>query len=577
MTKRPSVNYLFYGIAAIVFLSIRCFANQFDAEYNQLYDKQKKQWESESEERYFNQRDKNKSLQLQWPDSPTVNARPTGNRFFVHTIQLTGVTQVPKYKQREWLNAMEGRKLGISDMNQFIDTINRWYSSHGYITTRAFLEQGQSIASGTLSITVEEGSVQSIVDEQGRTPLAYTLALPFRGSILNLRDLEQGLEQLNRLSQNRMMVNLLPAQSGYGTQVQIVNKNRSMLTVKNNASISYSYETSAPMNVFPNQLMLRSDNFLRINDQWVTTYSQNHMSSTNQAFSLYSFVSIPYGYWLVDYTYSLFNYNQMIQLGVFTINYHGETEQNAVRLARTIQRGQGFKTNAQLRLSMLNQVQNQEALPLTVSSYKKTIGQIGLHHQWYGRINGWLDGQYHQGLSWFDSDKDLENPGPTEPRFMFNKVTVSTQINTAIPFIWPLSYQLKTQHQWSAYPLYASDRIALGGRYSVRGFNGGLSGDYGYYAQHEWRSPVQLPGWHWLKKLKSSLVFGLDHGSVFSIGGQRANNGFGEGSLVGGAVGVRFQAARVYCDVIVTKPIQWSANIQPDNEVIYATVRLDWF
>ncbi|MDV0916573.1 POTRA domain-containing protein, partial [Enterobacter asburiae] len=68
----------------------------------------------------------------------------------------------------------------------------------GYITSRAFLTE-QDLSGGQLNIVVLEGRLEAIRLE-GETPRMLKMAFPGRvGGILNLRDIEQGMEQINRL------------------------------------------------------------------------------------------------------------------------------------------------------------------------------------------------------------------------------------------------------------------------------------------------------------------------------------------------------------------------------------------
>ncbi|MHA4875143.1 POTRA domain-containing protein, partial [Enterococcus faecium] len=73
-----------------------------------------------------------------------------------------------------------------------------WYLSEGYITSRAFLPE-QDLASGILTLGILEGRVENIVIDGKPDPMTLTLFPNLAGEILNLRDLEQGVEQLSRL------------------------------------------------------------------------------------------------------------------------------------------------------------------------------------------------------------------------------------------------------------------------------------------------------------------------------------------------------------------------------------------
>ncbi|HDX3908406.1 TPA: ShlB/FhaC/HecB family hemolysin secretion/activation protein, partial [Enterobacter asburiae] len=93
--------------------------------------------------------------------------------------------------------------------------ISDWYISRGYITSRAFLTE-QDLSGGQLNIVVLEGRLEAIRLE-GETPRMLKMAFPGRtGGILNLRDIEQGMEQINRLRAEPVQIEILPGtQAGY--------------------------------------------------------------------------------------------------------------------------------------------------------------------------------------------------------------------------------------------------------------------------------------------------------------------------------------------------------------------------
>ena len=85
----------------------------------------------------------------------------------------------------------------------------------GYITSRAFLTE-QDLSAGELTIPVLEGKLDEIHLE-GQHPRALTMAFPgLEGKILNLRDIEQGMEQINRVRSTPVQIAIQPSpKAGY--------------------------------------------------------------------------------------------------------------------------------------------------------------------------------------------------------------------------------------------------------------------------------------------------------------------------------------------------------------------------
>ena len=89
------------------------------------------------------------------------------------------------------------RCLGSRDINALLKAIDAWYFQRGYISSRAYL-QAQDLTTGTLAVQVAEGLVEG-VDATGISARGVKRVFPKEGSPLNLRDIDQALEQINRL------------------------------------------------------------------------------------------------------------------------------------------------------------------------------------------------------------------------------------------------------------------------------------------------------------------------------------------------------------------------------------------
>lgn len=156
-----------------------------------------------------------RSVVLPRPVQPDSTASPQGPCFAISRIELTGASLLsPLAKERlvaPWLNQC----LDIARLNTLTNAVSDWYISRGYITSRAFLTE-QDLSGGVLQLAVLEDKLQQIRLEG--VP-ARTLSMTFpglEGKILNLRDIEQGMEQLNRVRQTPVEIEILPGdRQGY--------------------------------------------------------------------------------------------------------------------------------------------------------------------------------------------------------------------------------------------------------------------------------------------------------------------------------------------------------------------------
>lgn len=135
------------------------------------------------------------------------------------------------------------------------------------------------------------------------------------------------------------------------------------------------------------------------------------------------------------------------------------------------------------------------------------------------------------------------------------------------PFTADLSASSTLFGQWSNDTLYGSERLSIGGEYSVRGFKGhSISGDEGYY----WRNDLtyQLGQWPVIGRISSQLA--LDTGGI-------KKDDFDElekGSLAGASLSLLARAKHHSSSFSVGFPLQSPSRLQADDYVIY--YRLDF-
>lgn len=109
-------------------------------------------------------------------------------------------------------DAATGRCLGSHGINIVMARVQNALVQKGYVTTRV-LAAPQDLKSGTLTLTVLPGRIRAIRFTEDSNPRATPWnALPARpGDILNLRDIEQGLENFKRVPTAEADIQIVPA------------------------------------------------------------------------------------------------------------------------------------------------------------------------------------------------------------------------------------------------------------------------------------------------------------------------------------------------------------------------------
>ncbi len=145
---------------------------------------------------------------------------PGGPCFEIRSIDLQGFEA---FKQEpEGYRDLVGTCATAADIAQALNQINTFYQGLGFITTRAYVPE-QDIADGSLVITIVPGRIEGYVYGTGKPANArLNSAFPaVRGDLLNLRDLEQGLENINAPQSASGQFQLVPGETPGGSFIQI--------------------------------------------------------------------------------------------------------------------------------------------------------------------------------------------------------------------------------------------------------------------------------------------------------------------------------------------------------------------
>lgn len=221
----------------------------------------------------------------------------------VRHIAIEGSTVLSPPTQKAIVAPWQHRCLTVSHMRQLVRAISQQYLERGYVTSQAWLPE-QDVSTGVLCIAITEGRIESITQE-GKTSRSLALVFPgSQGRLLNLRDLEQGLEQLNRLTSQPVTIDIQPGyQPGY-SRILIVSKSKAFP-----GSVSFSADNSGQKNTGVVQISSSAtlDNPLQLADRW--SLSATHGAAFQREKrnrSLSGGVTLPYGYLAINTTGMIF-------------------------------------------------------------------------------------------------------------------------------------------------------------------------------------------------------------------------------------------------------------------------------
>jgi len=141
--------------------------------------------------------------------------------FEVKVINLQGAAHISVSTQKQFLKPFANQCLGAKNIDALLKSITGHYLNRGYVTSRAYLPE-QDLTSGTLQVMVIEGRLQGFEPSPLVSKLELTMTFPGKtGEILNLRELEQQIEQLGRLPSRSAQLELVPGEQMGSSQVKL--------------------------------------------------------------------------------------------------------------------------------------------------------------------------------------------------------------------------------------------------------------------------------------------------------------------------------------------------------------------
>ena len=124
--------------------------------------------------------------------------------------RIGGVTLIDSDKLNARIKPLLAPCMGVGQINHLLATITAIYVEKGYIASRPYLVSAPA-AGQSLDIRIDEGYIESIELADQSLPVSLGGAFPgMLGGPLNLRDLEQGLDQLNRLRSVDLTADIAP-------------------------------------------------------------------------------------------------------------------------------------------------------------------------------------------------------------------------------------------------------------------------------------------------------------------------------------------------------------------------------
>ncbi|MBA4707285.1 ShlB/FhaC/HecB family hemolysin secretion/activation protein [Aquitalea aquatica] len=490
------------------------------------------------------------------PSQPAITT-PASQCHDIQRIVIRNSPHMTVAIQKQIDAQFAGHCLGVGEISQILGLITRDYIEQGYVTTRAYLP-AQDLRGGTLLIDVVEGVIEQFkVDDNGARSVPLATSFPhLQGKLLNLRDLEQGIDQINRLQSNNAKLDIQPGGTPGGSTVVIHNEASRPL------HLFVTYDNQGSTSTGGNQAAatLTLDNLLGLGEMFAVTHRESIPTSNKEHYSASDDfnLSLPYGY----NTFAV-DVNRSRYINVLTLpSGNQETAEGNNKISTFSWNRVAFRDQVS-RLSFGAALTTKDARNyfadqyLNVSSRKLSVLDLKASYSTAIRNSHLsLDLDYARGLAEFGAMHDSGILPGEQPHAQFQKLTADLHFHLPFDLLSKhFSYDSEVFAQQAYNALYGSEQLLIGSIYSVRGFvNNSLSGDTGYYWRNDLSMQQQFQIGH--ETLNGKIYAALDTGWVTNM-----NPDLQGGSLTGAAIGLQAQWRGLTWDLFRSAPVEKPATM----------------
>ena len=478
---------------------------------------------------------------------PPSSDLPADESVRFHISQITIENQVERFRFLECIaRPYVDKELSLSDINKLINAMNQSIMARGFSTSRIVVPE-QNLSSGELHLVLLVGYINTVRFAEGSDTLYWKNLFPFHEEdILNVRDIEQGIEQAKRIPSQDISVQLLPSEQPQRTDVVLTVKRGKNFYgtisvddsgLEDTGKLQWYTSIGIDQPFHKNDLLRIGMNLDGAHDGYEKGTRGHNISYT-----------YPYGRHTFSFSYQRSKYHQMVESIPYNFISAGDSNISMLSWDYVLHRSAAMKTSMDIRLRKRNSHSFLNDVELPIQAMHQTSMEVGFAERLYLQRDTLYFRLAHRfGLGWLGAQK--EKPYDDDPKTLYRMWLLD------IDFVHPFEFSHRPatfttsfhgQYTMDDMRLYGVDMISMGNRYTVRGFDGEvtLMGTNGWYLRNEFAS--RFP------KQKAELYLGLDVGAVYGYGTEVYN-----GHVIAGTVlGLRGAMDMLSYDVFAAKPIQ---------------------
>ncbi|MDR2100082.1 MAG: ShlB/FhaC/HecB family hemolysin secretion/activation protein, partial [Campylobacteraceae bacterium] len=391
--------------------------------------------------------------------------------FYIHNITVLGVTLLGASQINKITSNYIDKCASLSDLKNLTSEINALYMDKGYITSQVYLSS-QNIAEGNLTLQAVEGKIADIAPQKAYISSAF---FGQKEDYLNIRDIENAIENINRLSSNHATMKLNPSDKTGYTDIVVEN----IPTRRFGGTFGIDNYGSKKTGKAQMNGKMHFDNIAGINDMLnlFLNFSDKYTKDENSRGNGYDY-SFPFGKTTFTFTQRNNRFEQKVKSGGSVFLSQGDTKTHTFDAQYKLYHDRTNRINIGTSLSNYKTNNYFAHVYLESSSYR--LSKLTLLADYLYQIPGFytfVNLAYTRGVDIFQNYHSTA----LDDEYEIYNISFS-----AMKDFYSFRYSLSAYMQLSGDSLFGSDKISIGGPYSVRGFSKeGLSGNEGYYVRNE--------------------------------------------------------------------------------------------
>ncbi|WYX00137.1 ShlB/FhaC/HecB family hemolysin secretion/activation protein [Proteus vulgaris] len=481
------------------------------------------------------------------------------NCFIINEIKIEDTSLLSIKKQNQLILKYLHRCLTENDIQSIANVITNEYIKKGYITSQAFISH-QDFSNNKFTVKVIEGKIKDIFINNASSRLVNIIFPSYKEKILNLRDLEHGLEQLNRLTTSQYTLDIKPSDRVEYSSIFVVQNNKKT-PFKNQLTVDNSGTKTTGKILLANTTTI--DSLFGLGEQWIFSLKTNtDFTRTHYSRAYTASMNIPYGYWFYQYQVSHSQSSYPFQSHNAQYRYKNKNSDQHFDISRLVYRDN--KQRIILKSSLKHKKARTQLAQQKLLITSPTLTSLSFSPEYNLSIhNGYLiiNPIAELGISLFGATPDYLSEN--SPRSHYRKLSLNLSYQHI--FINKFSYVTSFYGQYTPDNLYSIERIAIGGLNSIRGFKKeSLSANRGFY----WRNEINTSGiMSFLGQWK--FIAAIDYGVINSDKYETKQQ-----SLLGSAIGASFYRSTFSSQILINKPLFYPSSLKPDHWSLFWSISL---